>query len=341
MMESATQLLLDSMRELRGRVLWVVDEQIDRTAAAAARGELFALGNRCDVIAQFAARDLPAALSDFDLSAAPPCAHVCFRVAKEKAVVHRVINAALEKLPAGGTLLLAGYKSDGAKTYIDKAAARAQGEWRIERAGGALLGVITRGETLGAALDDQNYAQPRALALSDELTLWSKPGIFGWQKIDAGSAFLCEHLDSIWPRAPQTVLDLGCGYGYLTVRAAQRWPQARFVASDNNIAATAMCALNMRERQIDGRVDCCDCGESLHEEFDAILCNPPFHQGFAHEQLLTEKFLRESRRLLARGGRALFVVNQFIALEKIAQAHFQRADVIARNKSFKLVRLER
>jgi 16S rRNA (guanine1207-N2)-methyltransferase len=341
-MDAASRLLVNRLRTLQGPTLWLVDEQVDRTAAAAApvRKDLFALGNRCEVIASLNARGIAAGLSDFDIAAAPPFSHAVFRVAKEKALVHHVINAALERLPPNGTLTLIGYKGEGTKTYIEKAAARAQGELRIGRDGGALLGEIARGEMLAAALDDQNYTQPRQITLADDLTVWSKPGIFGWKKIDEGSAFLGDHLTKIWPTAPRHVLDLGCGYGYLTLRAAQQWPAARFIAADNNIAAAQICMRNMHERKITGRAECCDCGDTLKENFDAIICNPPFHQGFAHESALTEKFLQQTRRLLAQGGRALFVVNQFIALDSIAGSMFKKVEVVARNKSFKLVVLE-
>lgn len=341
-MDVAARLLLSPLRDLQGPILWLVDEQVDRDVIAAAplRADVFALGNRCDVVAALSARGITAMLSDFDLMAAPACAHVVFRVAKEKALVHHAINSALEKLPVGGTLALSGFKNDGVKTYLDKAAARAQGEVELVREGGALLGVITRGAALGPPLNEQDYPQPRRIVLSADLSVWSKPGIFGWQKIDAGSAFLAEHLAEIWPQAPQRVLDLGCGYGYLSLRAAALWPHAHFVATDNNIAATQICARNLQERAVVARVECCDCGDTLCETFDAILCNPPFHQGFAHETALTEKFLRQTQRLLDRGGRALFVVNQFIGLEKIAAPLFQRVDVVARNNSFKLVLLE-
>lgn len=360
-MDAATQLLLNHLHALSGPTLWVVDEQIDRATIVTVRvrDDLFAISNRCDVVAALRAHGIAAELSDFDLAAAPAFSHVLFRVAKEKAVVHHVINAALEKLPPGGTLILSGYKNEGTKTFIEKATARAQGEVKIERDSGAFLGTITCRKALntdekilGAVLDDQKYAQPRQMIADDNFMVWSKPGIFGWQKIDAGSAFLCEHLEQVWPQSspghvPKRVLDLGCGYGYLTLNAATHWPSAHFVATDNNIAATKICALNMRERKIDGRVECSDCGaglfsenSSLTETFDAILCNPPFHQGFDHETALTEKFLQRSSRLLARGGRALFVVNQFIGLEKSAAPFFKRVDVIARNRSFKLVVLE-
>ena len=346
-MDAPTQILLNHMRMLRGPTLLLADEHIDDAAidAIPPRADLFALSNRSDVIAAISARGIAATLNDFDVTAMPTFQHAVFRVAKEKMLVHHAINAVLERLPAGGTLALGGYKNDGAKTYIEKAAARAQGELNIERDSGALLGIITRSDVLGAPLPDQDYAQPRKIAFAGDFTAWSKPGIFGWQKIDAGSEFLCDYLAQVWPQAPQRVLDLGCGYGYLTMRAAMQWPRAYFVATDNNIAATDVCARNMNERRIDGRAQCGDCGgglaneNSVRETFDAILCNPPFHQGFAHEKALTGKFLQQTRRLLTHGGRALFVVNQFIGLEKIAEPLFGRVEVIARNKSFKLIAL--
>lgn len=339
----ATQPLLNYLHHLQGPTLWLVDEQIDGAAIAAApmRADLFALGNRCDVTAALSARGIAATLSDFDLTAAPAFTHVLFRVAKEKALVHHVINTALEKLPLGGTLVLSGYKGDGTKTYIEKATARAQCEIQIERDSGALLGVITRGAALGEPLDDQDYAQLRQLELAPELTVWSKPGIFGWKKIDEGSRFLFEHVDRVWPDSPQRVLDLGCGYGYLSMLALQRWPAAQLLAVDNNIAAVTACARNLQLFGARARSVCSDAGMDVEEQFDAILCNPPFHQGFAHASELTEKFLRQLRRLLAPNGRALLVVNQFIGIEAAAEPLFRCIETIARNKSFKLILLSR
>jgi 16S rRNA (guanine1207-N2)-methyltransferase len=201
--------------------------------------------------------------------------------------------------------------------------------------------VIKRGAQLGAPLPDQDYSLLRQVALDAELTLWSKPGIFGWQKVDAGSAFLLEHLDVIWPVAPQRVLDLGCGYGYLTVQAGRRWPAAEFTATDNNVAAVAACARNLEQENIRGVALADDCAATVSGPFDAILCNPPFHQGFDVESELSLSFLQTAKRLLRPGGRALFVVNQFIPLERKAAALFDKVDIAARNRSFKLIAVVR
>lgn len=341
-MDKSLQLLIGAINAARGIALWVADEHV--TAAALAqvqpRADLCVMTNRCDVAAHCEQRGIRVATNDFLLTGDQQYAAIFFRVAKEKALVHHVINQALDALAVGGSLWLSGDKNDGIKTYLEKAAIRAGKAAAIQRDGASWLGTIERASALGDPLPDQAYAELRRVEFSADFSAWSKPGIFGWQKIDAGSAFLIEHLPDVFLQAPARALDLGCGYGYLSLSAARHWPDTEFVASDNNATAVDACVRNFAEFALRGEVICSDCGAALDEKFAVILCNPPFHQGFDVDAELTARFLRNTRRLLARGGRALFVVNQFIGLERAATPLFARVDVVARNKSFKLVVLE-
>jgi 16S rRNA (guanine1207-N2)-methyltransferase len=336
-MDPALQLLLPRLGA-SGRRLWLADEHVDAVPALAPG--LQAISNRCDVQALLLAGGIDCRLSDFDIGAlGSEFDTVVFRVAKEKAQVHHLINAALAHLAPGGWLWLAGEKDEGIRSYIDKAAARAGSAPQLQRSGPCLLGGIQRGAELGAPLDDRGYAEWRQLALAPDLTIWSKPGIYGWQKVDAGSAFLIDQLDAVWPTPPRRVLDLGCGYGYLTLCAARRWPGAAFTATDNNIVAVEAARRNLQG--LAAEVYCSDAGAGLDGGFDALLCNPPFHQGFEVDGALTGRFLAAAARLLAADGRALFVVNQFIPIERRAGEYFRRVEQVARNRSFKLVMVTR
>ncbi|MET0378546.1 MAG: hypothetical protein ABW049_06075, partial [Spongiibacteraceae bacterium] len=167
MSDRAFRPLLAALAPAVADSLWVVDEQLDETLLAMVPPQpgLCVLTNRCDVFRDLQWRGFDIALNDFDFTAWPEASfdRVIYRVSKEKAVVHHVINAALTGLRPGGELWLAGAKNEGIKTYFDKAERYAQSSVRIERHGPVQLGVIARAETrgahsLGARLDDQNYS---------------------------------------------------------------------------------------------------------------------------------------------------------------------------------------
>jgi 16S rRNA (guanine1207-N2)-methyltransferase len=193
-------------------------------------------------------------------------------------------------------------------------------------------------------LDDSDYRQSRQIALDSGLRLFSKPGLFGWNKLDAGSALLIEQLKQLspLPNPLKSGVDLGCGYGFLTIAAASlnickdinNW-----ILTDNNAAALQLAQQNLLNNQLNGEVIAADAGKGILAKADLLLCNPPFHQGFGIDGDLTDKFLQSAKRLLAPQGIALFVVNQFIPLERKAAPLFSQIKVIIDNGSFKVIQL--
>ncbi len=322
--------------------LWLLDENISEqdVATITPTASLQAVTNRYDVYLALQSNGFNAVLSDYDFSALALESFdvIYYRISKEKAVVHHIINAAVCYLKPSGQLCLAGYKNEGIKTYTDKAAALLGNSAEKRRgAQSTQLAILTRGNTSDSFLDDKNYTEFAAVVDGD-ISLVTKPGIFGWNKIDQGSAFLIETLAANVPGSPERVIDLGCGYGYLSVMASQIFP-GEFLATDNNITAINACKHNFSKHNIQGEVLVDNCADTVTKKADLIICNPPFHQGFDIEGDLTVRFLRACRRLLNAGGVGLFVVNGFIPLEKKAKSLFSRVDVVASNRSFKVVLL--
>ncbi len=339
--DPALHLLFKAMQDSPSPRLWVTGEQ-NQLPAGDVPVDL-ALTNRVDLADALRTRGVETILNDFDLTALSNVPQtIGLRVAKEKALTHHLINQAAHALPAGGLLWLCGNKQEGIKGYLQRTSRYLGCQPNIQRQAGMQLGEFTRPTTpAGGPLDDQNYASLQALDLDGSLW-WTKPGIFGWRSIDSGSALLAAALNQVWPASaspPAQVLDLGCGYGYLAVSAAKRWPQASIVATDNNVAAVTACTTNLSPFGDRATARLADCGAGLQGPFDAILCNPPFHQGFGLQPDLHERFLCRSRELLAPQGHALFVVNQFLALERSAERHFKEIHIVDRTRSFKLVRL--
>ena len=327
-----------------GSRLWIADENtLHGLSAVTAAHDIALITNRFDVAQRARELGFATQFSDFSFSTleADSIQTAVYRVSKEKPVVHHIINEARRFLAPGGELVLAGLKNEGIKTYIDKAK-QLFGNGVARKVGNVYTGNLVKRDCArtSAALDDKNYAQLRLIRTS-QLDFYSKPGLFGWDKVDQGSAFLVERLPGIIsaaPGPPASLLDLGCGYGYLSIMTRDM-PLGRRTATDNNAAALLAMQENANHYAMQVEVVADDCAGGVAPDFDLILCNPPFHQGFSVDAQLTDKFLRQTSRLLAAQGMAVFVVNQFIPLERAAEKYFKRIEIAARNKSFKLIRL--
>ncbi|NIA21041.1 MAG: methyltransferase [Anaerolineaceae bacterium] len=325
------------------RLLLLVEEaaEVARYAPFLEHRDCHVVTSRYEIAKQLAARSDRVEFADLTLQEIEPGTFdvVLFRVAKGKALVHQVINRAFEVLPSGGRLHLAGLRYEGTKTYIRRAGELfGDGEPETLMKSGARCGMISKcDDKAGQLLADDDYGRLRLIEAGPELSFYSKPGIYGWDKVDRGSRLLVSCLDDLGGRS---VLDLGCGYGYLSIQAA-RLGAARIVATDNSAAALAACRRNFQVREIPGQVVPSDCGDGLGGPFDLILCNPPFHQGFSTSRNLSERFVRGMARLLAPGGgRALLVANQFVPYEKLARHHFRSITVLTRQRGFKVLALE-
>jgi 16S rRNA (guanine1207-N2)-methyltransferase len=311
--------------------------------------EVLALGNRSDICNSARLQGWPCSFSDFEFDAVQLAGRqqAVYRISKEKRVVEHVLQALWQLLPVGGVLCIAGYKQEGVKTF----AARAQQTWLCETTlarGRQQLHLYRFVKTGSAAtpLNADDYHALRPIGNWQHRTVYSKPGIFAWNRFDAGSLFLLEQLPQYLPGLLQTsshdrvALDLGCGYGLLGLALLEAGC-SRVVATDNNAAALLACARNLEQHAAAQTVSVVagDCGDTMSERFDVVLCNPPFHQGFGVEQDLTDRFLQGTRRLLKPGGRALFVVNAFIPLERKAAPLFAEVQTMADNRRYRVVLL--
>ena len=347
MSDPSVELLAQQLHDLEGKCLIVADENWDQapwmTVAQSGSASRVLRSNRYEIALAAEQTGVPTQFSDFDFSdlEAASFDSILFRVSKERAVSHHIINQASVLLKRGGMLMLSGEKTDGVKTYARHACKLFADSCQPQKLGNYYLARLTNYRDDQKPLDDKNYLALRPIGSPNNLPLQSKPGIFGWNKIDQGSALLLNQLPHFLQsfgeaKQPQSLLDLGCGYGFLACAAAQQG-FTQITATDNNAAALRACKANFAALEVDGTVIAGDAGSQIEECFDAIICNPPFHQGFNIDSELTAKFLLASKRLLAPRGRALFVVNNFIALEKKAQDYFPRVREVARSGSFKLI----
>ncbi len=305
-----------------------------------------AISNRYDVCTSARRQQWPCSFSDFWFSAELllDCRRVLYRVSKEKRVVEHVLQSLWQLLPVNGELHCAGYKNEGIKTFAKRAAAAWDCEVALERGEGNLhLYCFSKRSERAEPLQAEDYHALQPIGQWNGATVHSKPGVFAWNRFDDGSLFLLDYLPRLLQRKDCTTLralDLGCGHGLLALALVQARCR-EVIATDNNAAAIRACEFNLQQVAADqqAQVIADDCGSSLRGAFDLILCNPPFHQGFEVEQTLTDRFLEAAFRVLKADGKALFVVNSFIPLERKAAVWFGKVEKVADNKLYKLVLL--
>ncbi len=327
----------DALIAAGARGLLVADENCPPEFLAGLPPGTRVLSNRWDLCVAARDRGLDASFSDFELPATADLALIACRVPKERAVVRHLINRAWHALAPGGRLLLWGGKQTGIKTHGKEAATALGGAPEVRKLGTDYLAVATRTGATLPSLDDADYEALRPLLAYGERVLFTKPGLFGWDQIDPGSALLAAQLPQVFADgpAPRALLDLGCGYGYLSV-AAHAHGAGAITATDTCAAALLACAKNFAAHGIAGEVVPSDCADGIAERFDLVLCNPPFHRGFAADQELCARFFRAAASHLHRAGRALFVTHRVVPAATLAQEVFRSCEQIAATPSFQV-----
>ncbi|MDO3386468.1 methyltransferase [Gilvimarinus sp. SDUM040013] len=324
-----------------GNTLWLCDEHFYNQSARLPNDHNEYITNRFDIARQLKGADLPCHFNDFDVRHIADYSRdaIVYRISKEKPVVHHVIEQAAKKLKPSGLLLIAGLKSEGAKSILEHAAKTLGAAKGTRKEGLAYCAILSsQAEKISTS---SNYSELRTHPILPQY--FTKPGQFGWQKVDAGSEFLISTLESQTAiQQAGSLLDLGCGYGFLALESLNRvltHRPATIVLTDNN-AAALVCAQKNTEYLAQCDVIAADVGDEVRGQFDLIVCNPPFHQGFQLSGDLTDRFLTSTKRLLKQGGHAYFVVNAFIPLESKAHKHFEYVNLIANNNQFKVVELK-
>lgn len=343
MTDPSTEELVKRLAQEAGQCLWLADEShravLPRLRAYAE--QLTLVTNRFDVAQQAGQQGLQCRFSDWQFADAGPYKRIFLRICKEKPVNLHLLRESFRLLPQHGTLVISGEKNEGIKSFWQNAVELFQEQPRLEKTGPTYVAEFRKTRESDCAPGD-DYHSLQVIAQWRQQPLYSKPGVYGWNKIDQGSALLVAELPAVLQAHTDpisSILDLGCGYGFLTVASADL-PCSRRVATDNNAAALVCMQRNAEIRNMAIEIIAGDCGNTVTGCFDLILCNPPFHRGFDIDSTLTRDFLIAARNRLSSRGVAVFVVNSFIPLEKKLQGLFGRVRVSVNNKQFKVLSLQ-
>ncbi len=167
------------------------------------------------------------------------------------------------------------------------------------------------------------------------LQLASGAGVFSHGRLDPGTAVLLRATAP--PVDARTLLDLGCGYGALTLALASAVPLARVWAVDVNQRALLLTRENAAAMGVSDRVDARSPDEVPDAvAFDEIWSNPPIRIG---KPALHDLLLRWLPRL-ADGGRAVLVVGRNLgadSLQRWLDEHEHPTRRLASAKGFRVL----
>ena len=169
------------------------------------------------------------------------------------------------------------------------------------------------------------------------------PGVFSRDKLDTGTRLLLAHLPKIEPE--QTVIDLGCGSGVLGLTIARAQPHSRVEFVDESYFAVASSELNWMANELDPARARFTVGHGLtlgkRGVIDAVVCNPPFHQGRAMGDHIAWAMFTQAHRTLKPGGELRIVGNRHLGYHTKLKRLFGNCTVIASNGKFVVLSAQR
>lgn len=257
------------------------------------------------------------------------------------------------------TLVVAGRHRGLNETRIAEAIERATDDGRIVVAGGKEDGIASLRKRLGEFVDIEGHlskhhgqvfwfarqgseAASRLRAANPSLLVEDRyetaPGMFSFDRVDAGSRLLGGYLPA---DIKGHVADFCAGWGYLSVTLAERAAglsgldlyeadHASLQAAGRTLARL-MPGLPARRFWHDLAT------EAVGERYDAIVMNPPFHQGHAAEPQLGASIIRAAAKALRPGGRLFMVANRQLPYEPVLATAFANHVELGRNDAFKVL----
>ena len=165
----------------------------------------------------------------------------------------------------------------------------------------------------------------------------SRPGLYGWDKIDIGSALLARYLPT---NLSGSIADFGCGWGYLSLQATAASKKiTRLTLADIDSRAIDIARRNVQSQHPELPVETLWTDlthpDATRGHFDAILLNPPFHAGTHADPALGQAIIATAAQSLKAGGRLYLVANRHLPYEKTLGTLFRQVEVLGDENGFK------
>lgn len=157
--------------------------------------------------------------------------------------------------------------------------------------------------------------------------------LFSRDKLDIGSRFFLDHVPS---GNVQKILDLGCANGVIGIKAKMLNPKAQIIFSDESWMAIKSAKENYRSHFDDeAEFVWTNCFEDKPvQDFDLVLCNPPFHQQTTIGDFIAWQMFKDSFKVLKASGSLIVIGNSHLGYQIKMKKIFGNAQIVATNQKF-------
>ncbi|ATX76821.1 MULTISPECIES: methyltransferase [Reinekea] len=189
---------------------------------------------------------------------------------------------------------------------------------------------ITSAQSVG----NSQYQVPE---LSAEFT--NLPGCYAENTIDPGARTFIGFFN-LMPQVNKA-LDLGCGNGLLAVALLQRQPELELCLVDDSQQGLASAQLSLAANGWTEKLSyrhSNGLNQLAHDEqFELIICNPPFHQSTTLTENIAVKMIRDAGQHLTEGGQLWLVANRHLDYRTACKRHFQAVKLRSNNARFNII----
>jgi 16S rRNA (guanine1207-N2)-methyltransferase len=240
------------------------------------------------------------------------------------------IAEAVECVRPGGSIVVAGAKDDGIASLRKRIDELVPLDGHLPKHHGIAFWFHRPADvSVAAAL----HAANPALLVEDRFR--TAPGMFSFDKIDAGSRLLVDNLPG---DLRGSVADFCAGWGYVAAEITARSPGLSALdLYEAEFDALEAAKFNIGTTTAEPRFFWIDLlSEPVERRYDAIAMNPPFHRSRAAEPEIGAGMIRAAAKALKPGGRLFMVANRQLPYEPVLAAAFSSHAEIARDGMFKI-----
>lgn len=258
--------------------------------------------------------------------------HIILYYPKAKSLADYLFHLAAFYLKKGGSLWVVGENKSGIRGLKKQLPKCFDAPFKLDNARHCLLFETTLKQDVETFLIDDWQTTISVETPMGSFDVCMLPGVFSQKKLDRGTEFLLEHL----PDLKGHILDFGCGAGVITCAILKKNPQATLDAVDINAMALEACQRTLAANDLSAQVYPSNGLSQTQKMYNAIISNPPFHDGLAKTTLVTEQFIKDSFHKIKPNGLWQVVVNQHLDYAHTIEKHFGNVNILAKNNHFKI-----